>query len=185
MVLLCIVGPSGVGKTTISRLLRDEYGFNEVVSYTTRKPRPGEVNGVNYHFVDMFCKNDMFEWTEFSGNFYGTLAADILGEGHRVVVVDTHGADIIMQKVPDAKVVFLVPPTMGTISKRLQGQTDRLARNDAETMFAWFAKSKNVSIVVNNSARQAALEVSNLATKGGDMISKPLSPKTKRLRTND
>ncbi|MFW6130561.1 MAG: guanylate kinase [Atribacterota bacterium] len=69
--LFCILGPSGVGKTTLGRKLKEDLGFVEIVSHTTRKPREGEVDGVTYHFEDNFDDLSMIEEVEYDNNRYG------------------------------------------------------------------------------------------------------------------
>lgn len=102
--ILVLVGASGCGKTAISKEIVKYDGFERVVTDTTRKPRPREVNGVDYNFVDResFDPKDYLEYTEYSGNYYGTKAEridDILNRGNvAVLIMDINGAAAIKKE---------------------------------------------------------------------------------------
>mgnify|MGYP002552967554 CR=1 FL=1 len=130
-----ISGPSGVGKSTVLKELfedRDDLYFS--VSATTRPPRPGEINGVHYHFtnVDEFRKmisEDAFlEYAEYVGNFYGTpvkYVRDALERGEDMLLeIDVQGALQVMQRRPDAISVFIAPPSYAELKRRLAGRGD-------------------------------------------------------------
>ena len=96
--LMLIVGPAGVGKTVVlTRALEEEMGFARLTSLTTRDPRPGEVDGVDYHFVDgrefeaMRDGGLLVEWTMYDGEFYGTPVSDIMDSGNAVKIVTNDG----------------------------------------------------------------------------------------------
>lgn len=130
---LVLSAPSGAGKTTLANLLRRrnrDVVFS--VSATTRAPRPREVDGVSYHFVsrDEFLRmrdaGELIEWAEVHGNFYGTplenvRRAQARGE-HLLLDIDVQGARQIREKVPDAVLVFVLPPTGAVLVKRLSGR---------------------------------------------------------------
>jgi len=126
--------PSGAGKTTLANLLRRrnrDVVFS--VSATTRAPRPREVDGVSYHFVsrDEFLRmrdaGELIEWAEVYGrDFYGTplenlRRAQARGE-HLLLDIDVQGARQIREKVPEAVLVFVLPPSGATLVKRLRGR---------------------------------------------------------------
>ena len=132
--LFVVTGPSGVGKGTILTKFfeQNKSGVFYSVSMTTRKPRPVEVNGVNYLFVSeeefkTAIKNDEFlEWAEYSGNFYGTnkkIVLDKLNNGINVILeIETNGAKKIMDKFPDCITIFFTPPTPEELENRLRGR---------------------------------------------------------------
>lgn len=132
--LIIYSGPSGVGKSTIRQeFFKDEsLKLTYSISMTTRSPREGEVNGKDYFFVskDEFEKavenNELLEHAEYVGNYYGTPKAyvDSLREqGKNVILeIDIEGAKQVMEKEPDCVSIFLVPPTIDTLRKRIKGR---------------------------------------------------------------
>lgn len=145
--LLIVSSPSGAGKTTLTGALRKTIpGLAFSVSHTTRKPRKGEQDGREYHFVDrarfnqMVGAGDFLEWAEVHGNLYGTsrAEADRLAEGI-IFDIDHQGARQIKAQRPDAVGVFILPPDMAILLERLRGR----ASDDEETVArrydaAWF-----------------------------------------------
>jgi len=130
--LLVISGPSGVGKSTLIKRFLEEFK-NEIVfsiSCTTRKPRPGEVHGRDYFFVDqktfekMIEKDELLEWANVHGNYYGTPKSfiyDNLLKGKNVLLdIDPHGAFQIKQKLKDSILIFILPPSWEELKNRLQ-----------------------------------------------------------------
>ena len=127
--LIILSGPSGVGKGTVREQLFKEESLNLAysISMTTRYKRPGEKEGIDYFFVDVdtFKKKieqgELLEYAQFVGNYYGTPKAyvdQLLDEGKNVV----QGALQVMKKVPDALTIFLVPPSMEELEKRIRGR---------------------------------------------------------------
>lgn len=128
--LFVVSGPSGVGKGTVISALLSKYPKAWLsISATTRKPRPGERHGVDYFFIeeddflDKARKGDFLEWAEVHGNLYGTPVDEVerkLAEGRDVFLeIDVKGALQVMEKVPDAITIFLAPPSMEELEKRL------------------------------------------------------------------
>ena len=132
--LLVVSSPSGAGKTTLCNRLREEFASLEFsVSYTTRPPRPGETDGVDYHFADsaafqeMIARDEFAEYAMVHGNMYGTSATLVnraLDEGrHLLFDIDYQGGRHLRQKFPDDVVlVFILPPSIAELEKRLRGR---------------------------------------------------------------
>ncbi|MEU1624653.1 guanylate kinase [Streptomyces sp. NPDC020096] len=131
--LTVLSGPSGVGKSTVVGYLRKVHP--EVwlsVSVTTRRPRPGERHGVQYHFVDddefdkLVANGELLEWAEFAGNRYGTprqAVMERLEAGVPVLLeIDLQGARLVRQSMPEARLVFLAPPSWDELVRRLTGR---------------------------------------------------------------
>jgi len=131
--LTVLSGPSGVGKSTVVARIRESHP--EVwlsVSVTTRKPRPGETDGVEYHFVDdagfdrMIASGELLEWAEFAGNRYGTPRRPVeerLAAGVPTLLeIDLQGARQVRETMPDALLVFLAPPSWDELVRRLTGR---------------------------------------------------------------
>jgi guanylate kinase len=133
--LLILSSPSGAGKTTLTRRLQARFGdLRFSVSHTTRKPRASEEDGRDYHFVDrarfeaMIAEGAFVEWAEVHGNLYGTSGQEIArakalpGCGGMIFDVDYQGARQIRAKVPDAVGVFILPPSLVELERRLRGR---------------------------------------------------------------
>ena len=128
-----ICGPSGVGKgTVVARLLASDPTLYFSVSATTRAPRPGEVDGVNYHFVtrerfeEMIRAGEVLEHTRYNGNYYGSPAGPIrqeLAAGRDVVLeIEVEGAMQVRQRFPEAVLIFVAPPSYRELEARLTGR---------------------------------------------------------------
>ena len=128
--LLVVCGPSGVGKgTVVAELLARRPDIWLSISTTTRSPRPGEVDGVAYHFVSRaefertVAQGGFMEWAEYAGNLYGTAVAPVaarLDAGDVVVLeIDLEGARQVRRSHPDALFVFLAPPSLDELRRRL------------------------------------------------------------------
>ena len=172
-----IAGPSGVGKGTLIRALRDRIPSLELsVSATTREPRPGEEDGVAYHFLTAaeferrIAAGDFVEWAEYSGNRYGTLRSELdrrLAQGISVVLeIEVQGARQVREKMPEAVQIFIAPPSRETLRTRLVGRgTDtpqqvarRLQTADAELA----AQPEFRYVVVNDRLEDAVAELAGI-----------------------
>ncbi|MBE6582200.1 MAG: guanylate kinase [Ruminococcaceae bacterium] len=128
-ILLIVSGAAGTGKGTVNgMLLRDYPNFAFSVSATTRAPRPGEIDGREYHFLtrEQFeeqIRNDgVIEYTEYCGNYYGTLKSELrkLEEGKNLILeIETDGAMNVKRLFPDSVAVFILPPDYDTLKSRL------------------------------------------------------------------
>ena len=131
--LVVLSGPSAVGKSTVLAHLRAQHP--EVwlsVSATTRHPRPGEIDGKHYRFVDqdgfdkLIANGELLEWAEFAGNRYGTprqAVLDKLAAGEPTLLeIDVQGARLVRAAMPDALLVFLAPPSWEELVRRLVGR---------------------------------------------------------------
>lgn len=177
--IIVLIGASGSGKSSIEKVLADKYGYGKVVSYTTRPSREGEVNGVDYNFVDnttfidMMRKNLFAEHDEYSQNrLYGTLRSDY-ADGNKVVVLTPNGFRKIKQNCKTDNIyTVLVDASLGTRVKRY---IDRCGVNKfnfddkneiasrVERDFGMFLGiEKEVDLVINNDEGE---DISNLADK--------------------
>lgn len=170
--LIVISGPSGVGKGTVRKALFEREGHNLVysISMTTRAPRAGETNGVEYHFVtkekfkEEIKKGNLLEYAEFCDNFYGTPLDKVneqLEAGQEVVLeIEVQGAMQVKEKMPDAVYVFIAPPSLSALEERLNNRgtecqdviKKRLEKARKEVKMA----SEYGYIVVNDTVENAA-----------------------------
>lgn len=130
--LFILSAPSGAGKTTLIRALLAEVDDGSIhfsVSHTTREPRPGEVDGGDYHFVSeerfrqMIAEDEFLEWAQVHSNYYGTSKSEVLDRlesGQDVILdIDVQGAERLSHQFPDAHTVFILPPNMQELRRRL------------------------------------------------------------------
>lgn len=131
--LFIVAAPSGAGKTTLVRkLLEQDQAVQLSISYTTRAPRAGEQHGREYHFVDvtefraMRERGDFLEWAEVHGNFYGTSRVwlkDQMQAGRDVLLeIDWQGAQQVRKQFPEAVGIFILPPSLAELERRLRGR---------------------------------------------------------------
>lgn len=175
--LVVISGPGGVGKGTVVKALRAAYPQLAVsVSATTRAPRPGEVDGRDYHFLsaDGFAAlidgGGFLEWAEFAGNRYGTPWASIeqpLTDGRTVILeIEIQGAGQVRARFPQATLIFLAPPSGEALLERLRGRgtddperiRERLALAESELA----AAPDFDAVVVNDDVDRAVGEIGRI-----------------------
>lgn len=177
--VLVLAGPSAVGKSTVVRRLREQVpGLHFSVSATTRSPRPGEVDGVDYHFVtperfqQLIDSGAMLEWAEIHGGLQrsGTLAepvAEAAAAGKPVLIeVDLAGARAVKHALPEAVTVFLAPPSWDELEQRLVGRgtetPEVMARRLATAEAELAAQHEFDVVVVNNQLESACAELVSL-----------------------
>ena len=132
--LIILSGPSGVGKGTIRKYFEKDERLNLAysTSMTTRKPRDGEVDGKDYFFTskenfqEAIKKGELLEYAEFVGNFYGTPLSEVerlRNEGKNVLLeIEVQGALQVQEKCPEAISIFIIPPSMEELEKRIRGR---------------------------------------------------------------
>lgn len=178
--MIVISGPAGSGKGTVNRHLLATGDFVYSVSATTREPRDGEIDGVNYHFITReeflarIDAGDMLEYTEYCGNFYGTPkkeAEEVLASGKNLILeIEVEGALNIKKRYPDAILILLLPPSFSVQEARLRGRAtekeekilERLERTKEELLYA----EQYDYVVYNHDGldREAAKEIEDILT---------------------
>jgi guanylate kinase len=173
--ILVITGPSGVGKgTLIKGLLERVPGLQLAVSATTRKPRTGEVNGVDYHFLSAedferrVAAGEFVEHAEYAGNRYGTLKSELSRPARGIVLeIDVQGARQVREALPEAKLIFIEPPSFEDLERRLAGrasdQPEQIERRLAAARAELAAAGEFDHRIVNDDLQRALQELSELA----------------------
>lgn len=184
--LIVYSGPSGVGKGTLLTPLLEPHGpLTLSVSATTRHPRPGEIDGVHYHFVSreqflkMVANGEMLEYTEYNGNYYGTPRCFVeqqVRAGHNVILeIETKGASQVHNLCPDALMIFVMPPSIEALADRLEG---RGTETDAERAGRLAAAAEEIRLadhydfVVFNDDIESAREQLLCAINAGRLLTR-------------
>lgn len=177
--LIVLSGPSGAGKSTvIKRLLQERSDIHFSVSFTTRKPRVGEMDGVNYNFVDtneferMIRDGELLEFAQYVGNYYGTslkVIRDQLEKGIDVLLdIEVQGAAKVREKCPEAVTIFMIPPSMAELAARLSFRgTDDVAtiQKRLEQARTEYREIPNYDyLVVNDRVETAVEEIISILT---------------------
>lgn len=152
--LVVISGFSGVGKGTAVKKLVEKYDYSLSVSATTRAPRPGETDGVDYHFktVEEFQNlidyNGFIEWAQYVENYYGTpkkFVEDELAKGRNVILeIEVQGAMHIKEQYPDAVLIFITAPNAETLKERLEGRGTEEAKVIAKRLKRAFEETDDM-----------------------------------------
>ena len=177
--LIVLSGPSGVGKSTvIAELLGERKDIYFSVSFTTRKPRVGEADGVNYNFVSreeferMIAADELLEYAQYVGNYYGTslkVIQDKLAAGIDVLLdIEVQGAAKVRSKCPEAVLIFIIPPSFEELSRRLHGR----ATDNEDVIAGRLQKAREEYqqipnydyLVVNDKVSTAAEEIISILT---------------------
>lgn len=141
--IFVLSGPSGTGKTTLINILTGKYNCLEFsISHTTRNPRDGEVNGREYYFIDRDKFNEMIdqegfaEWAEVHGELYGTSLSEINSKsaGDKILVldIDVQGAEIIKKRFPLSLLIFIKPPGLSELKRRIKKREGELTADFQE-----------------------------------------------------
>lgn len=178
--LIIMSGPSGVGKGTVREYFMkdEELRLAYSISMTTRTPRNGEKDGVDYifttksQFEEAIQQGKLLEWAEFVGNYYGTPMAEVeklRSEGKNVILeIEVQGAMQVREKCPDALSIFIIPPSMEELEKRIRGRKSepeecvqqRLAKADREMKMV-----KDYKYVICNDDPKLAADIISLIIK--------------------
>ena len=172
--LVVVSGPSGVGKDSVlERLFKRDLGLRYSVSYTTRKPRAGEIEGADYTFVNdaefdrMVAARDFLEWASVHGHRSGTArwrVEEALAAGHDIVLnIDVQGGMSVRRLMPEALLIFLAPPSREELRRRLAARAtegaDEIARRQADAEIEMGYSDQYDAVVVNDDRDRAADEV--------------------------
>ncbi|NJD26027.1 MAG: guanylate kinase [Betaproteobacteria bacterium] len=176
--LFIVAAPSGAGKTTLVRLLLErEPGIRLSISFTTRAPRPGEQDGREYNFVTvdafqgMISRGEFLEWAEVHGNYYGTSRTWIAGRldaGDDVLLeIDWQGAQQVRAQFPAAIGVFVLPPSLEELARRLQGRGTDSAEIIARRLAVATAEMRHAGefdyVIINDRLEQALADLCAVA----------------------
>lgn len=187
--LIVLSGPSGVGKSTvISDLLNERPDIHFSVSYTTRAPRVGEADGINYRFVTnedfqgMIERGELLEYAQYVGHYYGTslkVIQDHLDAGTDVLLeIDVQGAVTVRRKCPDAVLIFVIPPSFEELSRRLHGRAtdnEEVIEGRLRRAMEEYAQIPNYDyLVINDSVQNATHEILSILTAEGCRVKQRL-----------
>ena len=177
--LIVISGASGVCKgTVVKKMMARRKDLYFSVSATTRPPRPGEVDGKDYYFVtrerfqEMIRRGEMLEYDEHNMNFYGTPRAQVeekRAKGHVLLDIEPVGARNVKNNYPEAELVFIMPPSVEELERRLRGRNDtpedQIAIRMERAKWEMAQRTWYDHVVVNDDAGRCAEEILSLIEK--------------------
>jgi len=188
--LYIISAPSGVGKTTLcQKLIKTVPRLKHSVSYTTRSPRKGEINNVHYTFISknkfkaMINRGEFAEWAVVHGNLYGTSAKRLkekIKKGYDIILdIDTQGAMQMRRRVQNASYIFVLPPSMKILKKRLHGRMSESSaeiKNRLKKSKDEIASYKNYDYIVVNDDFKKALRDLEFIVMSKRLMTNKVSP---------
>ncbi len=177
--LIVISGASGVGKgTVLARMMEKRKDLSFSVSATTRPPRPNEVDGVHYYFISrerfeqMIAQGEFLEYDNHAANYYGTpraQAEEKRQNGHVLLDIEPNGAKAVKAAAPEAVLVFIMPPSMQELERRLRGRGDtseeQIQMRMNRAVWEMEQRSWYDYVVVNDDADRCAEEILNIIDK--------------------
>ena len=180
--LFVISGASGVGKGTVLKAAmekRDDLIFS--VSATTRDPRPGEIDGVHYYFItkekfeEMIARKEFIEYDNHAANYYGTPRGQMdekLSRGHVLLDIEPNGAKLVKEACPDATLIFIMPPDMQELERRLRGRGDtpeeQIRMRLERAVWEMDQRSWYDYVVTNDTAERCADEILTIIAQEAD-----------------
>jgi guanylate kinase len=180
-----LAATSGTGKTTLAhRLVSGSQDFAFSVSATTRRPRAGEIDGIDYHFVDrrrfeeMVTGDELLEWAEVHGRLYGTPRAELeraaARGAHVVLDIDVQGARQIKDRIPEAMLIFVLPPDVDTLIGRLTGRGTEDRADVARRLGSALRELQDVGefdyVVVNDDLERCVETIRGIVSGNGATI---------------
>lgn len=177
--LIVISGASGVGKgTVLGKMMEKRKDLQFSVSATTRPPRPNEVDGVHYYFItkeqfqDMIAKGEFLEYDAHAANYYGTprrQAEEKCWKGHVLLDIEPKGAAQVRKSDPDAVLIFIMPPSMQELERRLRGRgdtpEDQIALRMERAVWEMEQRGWYDYVVVNDDADRCADEILHILSE--------------------
>lgn len=172
--LIVLSGPSGVGKGTVLKLFIDNPDLNlsYSISLTTRLPRVGEVDGINYHYVtkqrfeEAIAAGELLEYAEFVGNYYGTLTCEVdnlCAQGKNVLLeIEVQGALQVAKKRADAITIFIIPPSYEELERRIKArksESNEIIQERLQKAYKEMDLIENYKYIVCNEDPQMAAEI--------------------------
>lgn len=197
--LIVVSAPSGCGKDTVISEVIKQLGDDAMlsVSMTTRDIRPGETDGVNYHYVtvDEFNEhirnNDMLEYTNYGSNYYGTPikpVKDKLSEGKIVfLIIEVEGGENVKRIFPEAKKIFIVPPSMAELEKRLRNRgtdSEQAILNRMKIAETELSRASEYDYIVENSVLEDAVSDVMAIIRAGQLEITKMQNKIREVITN-
>lgn len=189
--LVVVTGPSGVGKGTVLRCVLERVpGAEMSVSATTRAARNGEVDGVHYHFLDdeafwaLITSDGLLEWAMYLDRYYGTPLRPVterVAAGAVVILeIELEGARQVRRRVPEALQIFLAPPSMEELERRLRARgtetDDQVAQRLAVARTEYEARDEFDAVVVNDVVEDACQRIVSLINHARDVADGHVAP---------
>ena len=188
-----VAAPSGAGKTSLVKaLIKQEPQLQVAISHTTRPQRSQETDGVNYHFVDearfrqMIAADDFLEWAEVFGNLYGTSRQEVsrvLGQGkHLILEIDWQGAAQVRKTMPEARTLFILPPSYQALRERLLARAEDDAASMERRMASALEETRQYAdfdyLIVNDDFATALAQMASIIKGQGEAYRRQIQEQT-------